>query len=114
MKKSNMHKTPSLYNAYSSVIKFIAIRGSKRAIVVNEDTIKLTNVKKPFVPEALVNTFDTVNFFRVYINGDFIKPEFYTHEYNGSIKEITFKFNGLRFILEESDEITVTGKFQEL
>jgi hypothetical protein len=39
-------------------------------------TAKLTNVKKPILPSELVGVFDIVNWFRVYINGDFISHHF--------------------------------------
>jgi hypothetical protein len=55
-----------------------------------------------------------VNWFRVYINGDFISPSIYTYSYNGSNNEIVFTFTGLGFVLEADDEIQITGKFQEL
>ena len=81
---------------------------------VNTTTVKLTNVKKPLLPSELVGIFDTDNWFRVYINGDFISPSFYTYSYNGFTKEIIFVFNNLSFEIESNDEIAITGKFQEL
>jgi hypothetical protein len=103
-----------LYNEYAQVIDFVAVRGSQMAEFVNTTTAKLTGVKKPILPSELVGTFDIVNWFRIYINGDFISPSLYTYTYNGVTNEITFTFAGLGFALENVDEIAVTGKFQEI
>ena len=105
--------SPSLYNEYAQVIDFIAIRGSQIATFVNNNTAKLTNVRKPILPSELIGVFDIVNWFRVYINGDFISPSSYTYSYDGTTNEITFVFN-LPFPLDENDEVAITGKFQEL
>jgi hypothetical protein len=105
---------PSLYNEYAQVIDFVAVRGSQMAEFVNGNTAKLTNVKKPLLPSELVGVFDIVNWFRVYINGDFISPSLYTYSYNGTNKEIIFTFIDLTFTLDAQDEIAITGKFQEL
>jgi len=102
------------YNEYASVINFVAIRGSQMATFVNSTTAKLTNVKKPLLPSELIGVFDTDNWFKVYINGDFISPSFYTYTYNGTTKEIYFNFSNLSFTLDANDEIAITGKFQEL
>ena len=110
----NLFNQPSLYNEYSQVIDFIAVRGSQMAVLINSTTVKLTNVRKPILPSELFGVFDIVNWFRVYINGDFISPSLYTYSYNGSTNEIIFTFNGLGFALDSQDEIAITGKFQEL
>jgi hypothetical protein len=106
--------SPTLYNEYGQIIDFVAIRGSQMGEFVNATTVKLTNVKKPLLPSELVGIFDTDNWFRVYINGDFISPSFYTYSYNGFTKEIVFVFTNLNFAIESNDEIAITGKFQEL
>ena len=105
---------PSLYNEYAQVIDFIAVRGSQMAEFVNGTTVKLTNVKKPILPSELFGVYDIVNWFRVYVNGDFISPSIYTYSYDGLNNEITFVFSGLGFALEAEDEVAITGKFQEL
>ena len=105
---------PSLYNEYAQVIDFVAVRGSQMAEFVDGVTAKLTNVKKPILPSELVGVFDIVNWFRVYINGDFISPSFYTYSYNGTLNEIAFTFQNLPFQLDAEDEISITGKFQEI
>ena len=110
----NLFNQPSLYNEYAQVIDFVAVRGSQMATFVNETTVKLTNVKKPILPSELIGVFDIVNWFRIYINGDFVSPSAYTFSYNGATNEITFTFTGLGFALEVEDEISITGKFQEL
>ena len=114
---------PNIYNEYQNVINFVAIRGSKDAVFVSETTAKLTNVELPILPQELVGTFDTRNWFRVYINGLFITPDAYTFTFNGTTNEILFTFD-LRLVfeqgaqitnvLEEVDEISITGKFIEL
>ena len=110
----NLFNNPSVYNEYAQVIDFIAIRGSQMAEYVNETTVKLTNVKKPLLPSELIGVFDTDNWFRIYINGDFISPSYYTYTYNGTTKEIIFTFYNLAFIIQSDDEIAITGKFEEL
>jgi hypothetical protein len=110
----NLFSQPSLYNEYSQVIDFVATRGSQMATFVNTTTVKLTNVKKPILPSELFGVYDIVNWFRVYINGDFISPSIYTYSYNGTTNEIVFTFTGLGFVLDADDEIQITGKFQEL
>ncbi len=110
----NIFTQPSLYNEYAQVIDFVAVRGSQMATFVNGTTVKLINVKKPILPSELVGVFDIINWFRVYINGDFISPSLYTYSYNGQTNEITFTFTGLGFAIEAEDEVGVTGKFQEL
>jgi len=110
----NGFTSPTLYNEYAQVIDFVAVRGSQMATFVNSSNVKLTNVKKPILPSELVGVFDIVNWFRVYINGDFISPSLYTYTYNGTLNEITFTFIGLTFAIDEQDEVAITGKFQEL
>ena len=105
---------PNIYNEYQTVIDFVAIRGSQQAVFVDATTAKLTNVKLPILPPELVGSFDTLNWFRVYINGEFKEPELYTYSYIGANKEITFSFSGLGFNLDGDDEILITGKFQQL
>ena len=110
----NLFNQPSLYNEYAQVIDFVAVRGSQMATFINGTTVKLINVKKPILPSELFGVYDIVNWFRVYINGDFISPSLYTYSYDGVNNEITFTFTGLGFALEAEDEIGITGKFQEL
>jgi hypothetical protein len=109
----NSFITANLYNEYATVIDFVAIRGSQMAVFVNSSTVKLVNVKKPILPSELIGVFDIVNWFRVYINGDFISPSLYTYSYDGSQNEIIFSFT-LPFAIDANDEVAITGKFQEL
>lgn len=113
----------SLYNEYAQVVNFIGLKSVQTAEFVNATTIKLTNVRKPTLPSELIGTFDTQNWFRVYINGDFISPgnyvngvfnSNYQYTFNNTTNEITFIFGGLTFPLEANDEIEVTGKFEQL
>lgn len=110
----NLFANPTVYNEYAQVIDFIAVRGSQMATFVDSTTIKLIGVKKPVLPSELIGVFDTDNWFRIYINGDFISPSFYTYSYDGLANEITFVFHDLTFIIEAQDEIAITGKFQEI
>ena len=105
---------PSLYNEYAQVIDFVAVRGSQMAEFVSVNSVKLINVKKPILPSELVGVFDIVNWFRIYINGDFISPSLYTYSYNGTTNEILFTFASLPFPLDAEDEVSITGKFQEI
>jgi hypothetical protein len=105
---------PTVYNEYKDVIDFIAIRGSQLAEFLTADTVKLTNVILPLLPPELNGTFDTINWFRVYINGDYKSPSFYKYSYNAFTNEITFQFFDLGFNLESTDEVAITGKFQQL
>ena len=110
----NLFSQPSLYNEYAQVIDFVAVRGSQMATFVSGTSVKLINVKKPILPSELFGVFDIVNWFRIYINGDFISPSTYTYSYNGATNEILFTFTALGFVLDAEDEINITGKFQEL
>jgi hypothetical protein len=110
----NLFANPTVYNEYAQVIDFIAVRGSQMATFVNGTTVKLTNVKKPLLPSELIGVFDTDNWFRIYVNGDFISPAYYIYTYNGTTKEIIFTFQNLSFLIEAEDEIAITGKFEEL
>lgn len=121
----------SLYNEYSDVIDFMAVRGSQEATYVSADSIKLTDVRLPRIPPELSDVFSAEDYFRVYINGVFIKPEKYSYAKSGN--EINFTFDtgslspggtypddliattgSLGYIIENSDEIGITGKFIEL
>lgn len=110
----NMFSNPSVYGEYQNVIDFVAIRGSQMGIFVDDDTFKLTNVELPVLPGELFGTFDLDSWFRVYVNGAFISPQYYTYSYDGDVNEITFDFINLSFNIDSDDEIAVTGKFIEL
>jgi hypothetical protein len=109
----------------------MAVRGSQEAIYVSADSIKLSNVRLPRIPPELSDVFSAEDYFRVYINGVFIKPEKYTYAKSGT--EINFTFDtgslsvggtypddliattgSLGYIVENTDEIGITGKFIEL
>lgn len=123
----------SIYNEYSDVIDFMSIRGSEEATYVSPDTVKLTNVKLPKRPPELADVITDDDYFRVYINGVFIKPEKYEYTDTSGSNEIQFTFNtgslspggsypndlvattgSLGYIIEPTDEIGITGKFIEL
>ena len=123
----------SLYNEYSDVIDFMSIRGSQRATFVDADTAKITNVELPKLPSELNGVFDTKDWFRVYLNGVFVPSTKYSYTGSYGSNEITFNFptgslsvggsypadliatsTELGYILENTDEIGITGKFIEL
>lgn len=105
---------PNIYNEYQSVIDFVAIRSSQRAEFINATTVKITNVRQPVLPVELIGSFDTLNWFRVYINSEFKPASTYSYSFNGSENEITFTFSGLGFDLDENDEVDIVGKFEQL
>jgi hypothetical protein len=74
----------------------------------------LTNVYKPILPPELDGSFDVLNWFRVYINGEFKTPNYYSYTFNAATNEITFNFINLGFPLDNNDEIMITGKFREI
>lgn len=114
---------PNIYNEYQSVIDFVAIRSSQSTEFVfggNGATgdgaiVKLTNVRLPILPNELIGTFDTKNWFRVYINSEFKPASLYTYSFNGTDNEIEFTFNEtLGFPLDSEDEIDIVGKYEQL
>jgi hypothetical protein len=110
-----MFTNPNIYNEYQSVIDFVAIRSSQRAEFVNSTTMKITNVRLPILPQELVGSFDTLNWFRVYINTEFKPASTYSYSFNGTLDEITFTFNNtLGFPLDVNDEVDIVGKFEQL
>ena len=123
----------NLVNEYSDAIDFLSIRGSKQGSFVDADTMKLTGVEKPKLPPELIGTFDEDNWFRVYINGVLIPKLKYNFVHGDAEDEIIFNFstgsvsvggsypdnlvsteNDLGYILENTDEFGITGKFIEL
>jgi len=105
---------PNIYNEYQSVIDFVAIRSSQRAEFVDSITMKLTNVRLPILPVELIGSFDTLNWFRVYINSEFKPATTYTYSFNGTDDEIIFTFDGLGFDLDGDDEVDIVGKYEQL
>jgi len=96
------------------VIDFVAIRGSQLAEFVDANTVRLTNVELPTLPNELKGSFDTLNWFRVYINSEWKEPTYYSYSADNIAKTITFDFSGLGFDLDINDEVAITGKFLEL
>jgi len=106
---------PNIYNEYQSVIDFVAIRSSQRAEFTNATTVTLTNVRLPILPVELIGSFDTLNWFRVYVNSEFRPASNYTYSFNGTDDEIIFTFNSeLGFDLDENDEVDIVGKYEQL
>ena len=114
---------PNIYNEYQSVIDFVAIRSSQATVFEfggdpdNGDgaVVKLTNVRLPILPNELIGTFDTKNWFRIYINSEFKPASLYTYSFNGVTEEIIFTFNAtLGMPLDNQDEIDIVGKYEQL
>jgi len=109
--ETTLDKDISLKSDYYTVIDYIGLTESKIAEYVNSTTVKLTNVTMPILPNELVYNFDTANTFKVYRNGNYIKPNFYTFTYNATNSEIEFVFIGLGENILLTDEILISGKF---
>lgn len=122
-------KSPSLDSEYADIIDFMSIRGSQDATFVDADTIKLTNVDLPKLPPELNGIFDVNEWFRVYVNGVLVQNAKYSYTGSQDANEIYFNFGTgsldgdgnyvassteLGYILENTDEFGVTGKFIEL
>ena len=114
---------PNIYNEYQSVIDFVATRSSQATEFVSGGdgatgdgaVVKLTNVRLPILPNELIGTFDTKNWFRIYINSEFKPASLYTYSFNGVNEEIIFTFNEtLGFPLDNQDEIDIVGKYEQL
>lgn len=122
-----------LYNEYADIIDFMTIRGSQQAEFIDSDSVKLTNVELPKMPPELIGVFNTDEWFRVYINGVLIPKTKYSYTGSYGDNEITFNFNTgslsmggtypddlvatsteLGYIIENTDEVGITGKFIEL
>ena len=114
--------TKRLYYEYSDIIDFMSIRGSSTGSFVDADTVKLESVKLPTLPPELVGSFNTDEWFRVYINGVFVPHTKYSYTGSYGANEIYFNFNtgstatstDLGYELDSNDEIGITGKFIEL
>jgi hypothetical protein len=114
---------PNIYNEYQSVIDFVAIRSSQSTEFVSGGdsvtgdgaVVKLTNVRLPILPNELIGTFDTKNWFRIYINSEFKPASLYTYSFNGANEEIIYTVNEtLGFPLDNADEIDIVGKYEQL
>ena len=102
---------------------------SRNVNVIDADTIKLTNVDLPKLPPELNGIFDVNEWFRVYVNGVLVPNAKYSYTGSQAANEIYFNFGTgsldgegnyvassteLGYILENTDEFGVTGKFIEL
>jgi len=105
---------PNIINEYQNVLDFVTIRSSQRAEFVSANQVKLTNVRQPVLPPELIGSFDTINWYRVYINSEFKPASVYSYSFNGATNEITFVFTGLGFNLDSNDEVDIVGKFEQL
>ena len=106
---------PNIYNEYQSVIDFVATRSSQSGGFVDYRTITLSNLRLPILPVELIGSFDTLNWFRVYVNSEFKPSTTYTYSFNGTTNEIVFIFNAtLGFELDANDEVDVVGKYEQL
>ena len=105
---------PNIINEYQNVLDFVTIRSSQRAEFVSANQVKLTSVRQPVLPPELIGSFDTINWYRVYINSEFKPASVYSYSFNGATNEITFVFTGLGFNLDANDEVDIVGKFEQL
>jgi hypothetical protein len=123
---TNSSVKKQLINEYADIIDFMSIRGSKQATFVDADSFKLQNVDLPKLPPELDGVFNTDDWFRIYINGVFVANTKYTYEEINN--EIYFNFStgsldgdgnlisnttDLGYVLENTDEFGITGKFIE-
>lgn len=106
----NLLSNPTSYGEYQNVIDFIAIRGAKEAEWISSTSVRLTNVDLPILPNELIGTFDSENWFGVYINGRQISSAYYSYTHDGD--NIIFVFNDIAPILN-TDTTSITGKFIE-
>jgi hypothetical protein len=123
----------SAINQYSDVLDFLGMRGSATGSFVDADTFRLENVEVPKLPPALVGSFNTDEWFRVYINGLLIDNKKYSFAVSSSANAVEFTVttgslseggtypddliattSSLGYILTGSDEIGITGKYLEL
>ena len=130
---TNSSVKKKLVNEYSDVIDFIAVRGSIQGSFVDADTMKISGVELPKLPPELIGTFNEDEWFRVYVNGVIIPKAKYNYVYQDSTDEVYFNFatgslsvggvypadlqstqTELGYILENTDEFGITGKFIEL
>ena len=123
--------TPKLINEYSDIIDYLALRGSSSGSFLDDDTFKVSNVEVPQIPPYLVDSFDLDKRFSIYINGVKISSQKWSTEVDGSDLLINFNTGSLAvsgsypsdlvttatdlgYILENTDEFGITGKFIEL
>ena len=77
--------------------------------------IYLICVRKPILPTELIGSFDTLNWFRIYVNSEFKPASTYSYSFNGTTNEIIFTFNDtLGFDIDVNDEVDIVGKFEQL
>ena len=127
----NGFTTPKLINEYSDILDYLALRGSASGSFVDADTFKVSNVEVPQIPPYLVDSFDLDKRFSIYINGVKISSQKWSTEVDGSDLLINFSTGSLAvsgsypadlvttatdlgYILENTDEFGITGKFIEL
>jgi hypothetical protein len=130
---NNTLSKQSSVNQYGDVLDFLGMRGSGTGSFVDADTFRLENVEVPKLPPALVDSFNTDEYFRIYINGLLIDNKKYTFAVSSSANAVEFTVttgslseggtypddliattSSLGYILTGSDEIGITGKYIEL
>lgn len=123
----------SSVNQYGDVLDFLGMRGSGTGSFVDADTFRLEGVEVPKLPPALVGSFNTDEWFRIYINGLLIDNKKYTFAVSSSANAVEFTLStgslseggtypddliattsSIGYIITGSDEIGVTGKYLEL
>jgi hypothetical protein len=119
---TNSQVKQKMYNEYSDIIDFMAVRGSQEGTFIDADSVKLTNVELPKLPPELAGSFNEDDRFRVYVNGIYIPPAKYSYTGSYANNEIVFNFDTgsaitattLGYEIESTDEVGITGKFIEL
>lgn len=123
--------TSKLINEYSDILDYLALRGSASGSFIDGDTFKVSNVEVPIIPPQLIGSFDLDKKFNIYINGVRISSRKWNTQIDGTDLLINFNTgslpvsgsypddlittdNDLGYILENSDEFGITGKFIEL
>ena len=122
--------TPELLNEYGYIRIPWPLRGSSRSFI-DGDTFKVSNVEVPRIPPQLVGVIDSDKKFTIYVNGVNIPAPKWSSEVSGSDLYINFNTGSLSeggvyptdllsttsslgYILENTDEFGITGKFIEL
>ncbi len=123
--------TPELLNEYADTLEYLALRGSASGSFIDADTFKVSNVEVPRIPPQLVGVIDSDKKFTIYVNGVNIPAPKWSSEVSGSDLYINFNTGSLSeggvyptdllsttsslgYILENTDEFGITGKFIEL
>lgn len=99
------------------VIEFLTIKSTKYATYSSDNVFVLEDVSIPIPPPQIADDYSSNNdYFDLYINGvEFEVPTWQaTIDRNVNKVTFTFIFAELGFNVTQTDEVTITGKFQAL